>query len=158
MTSRPQIHYAEILNDLRARRDQIDQAIIGLEALVSRQKPAYLGNVLVDQPLRKLDAQRSNLKPQDRIATSLYRGQGILTAARLVLSQSKQTRTAHELAEAVIAGRYPARSRNFANTVAAVLNRCDKTGGNVIRVGKNLFTLVDERHAITDPTKGAANE
>jgi hypothetical protein len=158
MTKISPIDYAVILSDLRAKRDQIDQAIQGIEALVSLQRPTYLGAVLGSQSPSKLDPLPSGQK-QDRSDMAMtYNGQSILTAARTVLSQSKQAQTAHELATAIIAGGYPAKSRNFANTVAAVLNRCDKTGGNVIRVGKNLFTLVDERQAITTPTKGDSNE
>jgi hypothetical protein len=158
MTKKPHIDYAVILGDLRAKREQIDQAILGIEALVSLQKPTYLGDVLSHSS----EHQSGQLKPgytqQTSATATLYNGQSILTAARFVLSQSKKPQTANELAMAIVAGGYPAKSRNFANTVAAVLNRCDKTGGNVIRVGKNLFTLVDERQAITTPTKGDFNE
>jgi hypothetical protein len=158
MTKISPIDYAAILSDLRAKRDQIDQAIQGIEALISLQRPTYLGAVLANHSTSKIESAQAEFRQNRSNVAMAYSGQSILTAARAVLSQSKQAQTAHELATAIIAGGYPAKSRNFANTVAAVLNRCDKTGGNVIRVGKNLFTLVDERHAITTPTKGDSNE
>jgi hypothetical protein len=158
--------YTDLLLDLRHRRRQIDQAIAGIEALIALQAPIELGDPLnatasaemasrrATQPTAHSNDRSSIEGSSDRGA---FLGKSILSAARSVLAKSDQPMTAAELSEALISGGYPARSKNFANTVAAVLNRCDKTGGNIIRVGKNLFTMVNQRHTLTIPDQGNNN-
>lgn len=85
-----------------------------------------------------------NRRASDR-SHQAYAGMSILKASKELLAQHGRPMTAIELAQLLLQGGYHAESANFSNTVAAVLNRCDKAGGNVIRVGKNLFTLVTER-------------
>ncbi len=158
MTRKTQTDYAELLLELRNKRRQIDQAIAGIEALISLQAPIELGDPLNSGlgASTRLQSGPTNVEPNaDR---GPFLGKSILSAARSLLAKSEQPLTATELAQALIAGGYPARSKNFANTVAAVLNRCDKTGGNVIRVGKNLFTLVNQRHNLAIQNQGDSNE
>jgi hypothetical protein len=90
-----------------------------------------------------------NRRTSDR-AHQAFAGMSILQASKQLLAQHARPMTAIELAQLLLQGGYHAQSANFSNTVAAVLNRCDKSGGNVIRVGKNLFTLVTERKGSTE--------
>lgn len=158
--------YTDLLIDLHHRRRQIDQAIAGIEALIALQAPIELGDPLNAGPDlrppsrvdgRLLAPSKGNKEFNSSNDKSPFLGKSILSAARSVLAKSDQPMTATELSETLINGGYPARSKNFANTVAAVLNRCDKTGGNIIRVGKNLFTLVNQRHTLTIPDEGSTN-
>jgi hypothetical protein len=159
MTRTNQIDYAELLLELRNKRRQIDQAIIGIEALISLQAPIELGDPLNNGSGAGNDLQSGFAAVVVQNAErGPFLGKSILSAARGLLAKSEQPLTATELAQTLIAGGYPARSKNFANTVAAVLNRCDKTGGNVIRVGKNLFTLVNQRHNLAIRNQGDSNE
>ncbi len=166
MTRTTPIDYAELLLDLRSRRRQIDQAIAGIEALIELQAPIELGDplnagktvALTNQSNLRAGEQRHNDTDLDPAADrGPFLGKSILSAARSVLAKHDQPMTANELSDALIKGGYPAKSKNFANTVAAVLNRCDKTGGNIIRVGKNLFTLVNQRHSLAIPDQGNSN-
>jgi hypothetical protein len=90
-----------------------------------------------------------NRRASDR-AHQAFAGLSILQASKQLLAHHARPMTAIELAQLLLQGGYHAQSANFSNTVAAVLNRCDKSGGNVIRVGKNLFTLVTERKGSTE--------
>jgi hypothetical protein len=159
MTRTTSIDYAELLLDLRNKRRQIDQAIAGIEALIALQAPIELGDPLnAGAPKKRLGQGLAFVLSEVDAERGPFIGKSILSAARGLLAKSDQPLTATELAQALIEGGYPARSKNFPNTVAAVLNRCDKTGGNVIRVGKNLFTLVNQRHNLVTRNQGDSNE
>jgi hypothetical protein len=159
MTQTTPVDYAELLLDLRNKRRQIDQAIVGIEALIALQAPIELGDPLnAGAPKSSEDHRLTKVHAPGDQDSGPFFDKSILSAARGLLAKSEQPLTATALAQSLIAGGYPARSKNFSNTVAAVLNRCDKTGGNVIRVGKNLFTLVNQRHNLATRNQGDSNE
>jgi hypothetical protein len=152
---------ARVLTDLRQKRARLDEAIRAIEDL--------LGNSNVDSAsdspqsarfelLDALDQQHSSGYSNAPMRQGPFDGLSILTATREVLAQAREPRTAIEIASLLVSGGYQAKSRNFANTVAAVLNRCDKTGGDIIRVGKNLFTLVERNQAFTSNLRSTPNE
>jgi hypothetical protein len=145
--------YKLLLKKLHEKRTKLDQAIAGVEALIA------LGEFgQTSSPFKFIEEVTDPFSTMGR-----FQGVSILEGCRVLLQESSKPQTANQLSAALISQGYPASSKNFFNTVAAVLNRCDKTGGNVIRVGKNLFTLVDERKTVTtsntnNPSFGEDND
>jgi hypothetical protein len=134
---------------MKRKRDQLDEAIVSLERVLS---DGLLENDL-DFPLNEAANNEIGRPLQRTFSQSRRAGQfdglSILSAARIALERAGEPLTCHELAQILIDGGYPARSKDFPNTIAAVLNRCDKTGGDITRVGKNLFSKIDRQQALT---------
>ncbi len=139
----------QLLASMKRKRDQLDEAIVSLERVLS---DGLLENDL-DLPLNEA-ANNDPARPFQRSLNQSRRagqfdGLSILSAARIALERAGEPLTCHELAQILIDGGYRARSKDFPNTIAAVLNRCDKTGGDIARVGKNLFSIIDRQQALT---------
>jgi hypothetical protein len=146
---------ALVLADLRRKRERLDHAIAAIEELLAPGGSTQPGaKQHSPSPFELIDPVDSkSVQRRGR-----FDGLSILTATRDLLAEAKEPRTAVEIAQLLVSGGYQAKSRNFANTVAAVLNRCDKSGGDIIRVGKNLFTLVERNHALPASYRSNPNE
>ncbi len=153
------IDLSRVLLDLRQKRLQLDEAIKALEELLGQSRS--LPSAAAGKPLFEIldQSHEAELPEQHRVGrVGRFDGLSILTATRDVLAEAREPRTATEIAQLLVSGGYQAKSRNFPNTVAAVLNRCDKTGGDIIRVGKNLFTLVERNQALPASYRSNPNE
>jgi hypothetical protein len=152
---------AAVLSDLRKKRSRLDAAIRAIETLLAGDASAVDStDQISNSPFELVELTQNHLVNETREVRRRgpFDGISILSATRKILSEAKEPRTATEIAALLVSGGYLAKSRNFGNTVAAVLNRCDKTGGDVIRVGKNLFTLVERNQALPSSIRSTPNE
>lgn len=142
------IDYRIVLDDLKRRRTHIDGAINAIESLLNdresqlpeptnsgQSKPAPSGSLLNLSPSTERGAQIA-------VVSNRFARTSIVEAARILMRERGQPLSAQAIAIALTEQGYVAKSRNLTNTVASVLNRHDKTGGDVIRVGRNMFSLV----------------
>ncbi len=149
---------AAVLSDLRQKRSRLDAAIRAIELLLSGDNNSGVQNQPSGNIPFELVEFTENKSSKEVRRRGPFDGISILSATRKILSEAKEPRTASEIAALLVSGGYLAKSRNFGNTVAAVLNRCDKTGGDIIRVGKNLFTLVERNQALPSSIRSTPNE
>lgn len=123
------IDYQAVLADLTSRRDKLNDAIAGIEAM--------LGTV----PSAGGDASHRNDKGPAEIREDSFFGMTILDAAKKFLGMTKRPQSAAQVTDALKQGGYLFQSGNPVNTVGSVLNRSDAKGGDVIRVGRGSFGL-----------------
>jgi hypothetical protein len=120
--------YDAVLADLRAKRDQIDQAIAAIEGLRggsasgSPQPPMVAQNAAVDSP-------------------SAFLGMSIPEAAKKLLAARRQPLRNPEIATAFKSGGLILQSKEPANTIGSVLTRRASDVGDVVRVGRGTWGL-----------------
>jgi len=124
--------YEVVLQDMRARRDQLDQMITGLESLraqiASGGMPAPVGAT-------KLDAVNAATGPGALL------GMSIVDAAKKLLAQKRQPLRNPEIAVLFKAGGLVLNSREPANTIGSVLTRRFAEVGDVVRVDRGTWGL-----------------
>jgi hypothetical protein len=120
--------YAVVLADLRAKRDQIDQAIQALESLRSGPR----GMVAPPTP-----AQPSNV-PQ----AGEFLGMSIAEAAKKLLANRKQAMGNGDIAAGLTAGGLVmSENTDHQNIVGSVLTRRFEKVGDVVRVSRGMWGL-----------------
>lgn len=126
-----QLDYETMLADLKAKREAaqatiaaLDQAIAGLEAVLGRA-----GESGVSTPIKSGDI--SNIPPD-----AFFR-LGIAEAAKKYLSMVKRPQSTPEIAAALQRGGLTHSSKNFINTLFAILYRQHKQNGDIVRVNKD---------------------
>lgn len=133
MTAEPQNFdpYEVVLADLRAKRDQIDQAIQAIEQV--RSGVAVPGG---DQTARA--SQR--VAPDDPGA---FLGMTIVDAAKKLLASRRQPLKNADIAAAFKAGGLHLTSAEPANTVGSVLTRRFNDVGDIVKVGRGTWGLAE---------------
>lgn len=124
------VNYENVLADLRAKRDKLNAAIAGIETM--------LGIVPTDAP--KGDAG-ANDRGQQEVRFDTFFGLSIPDAVRKLLNMRKRALPTQEIASALETGGLKHQSGAFANTVGSVLNRIDKAGGDIVKVGRAQWGL-----------------
>ena len=109
------VNYNDVLADLKRRRDKLDSAIAGIEAILGM--PASV------TPLKqKLSDTRPDVQPTE-IASDMFFGLSIVEGAKKFLALKKRPQSTTDIAAALEQGGMPNQSDNFGNTVGATLAR-----------------------------------
>lgn len=122
--------YDVVLADLKAKRDQIDQAIAALMALKGQSVQS------IQQVSQKVEsAEITAVQP------GVFLGLTIADAVKRLLTMRKTPLGTQEITEALIAGGVVFTSETPANTVGSVLHRQIKIGTDVVSVGRGKWAL-----------------
>lgn len=121
--------YETVLADLKAKRDQLDSAIAAIESVIAQGGPAINPGV---QPGRDVE-----------IRPDAFFGASILDATKKYLGMARSPRTTQQITEALLSGGMRSDSDNFANSVGSVLNRVDRLGGSIVKVGRGMWGLAE---------------
>jgi hypothetical protein len=116
-------HYAAVLADLRAKRDEIDRAIKMIEGLASG------GAVTVGIP----GIQGNGMAAEE---PGSFLGMTIADAAAKLLAIRKKALSNSDIVDAIRAGGVVLNSAQPINTVGTVLRRRQRDEGDIVRVGK----------------------
>lgn len=125
--------YEAVLNDLRAKRAQIDQAIQVIESV--RAGVAFTG----------IAATVSQNGTPDSLVDGpgAFLGMTITDAAKKLMAARKRTMGNVELVAAFKAGGLAMQSADPVNTVGSVLTRRFNTVGDIVRVGRGTWGLAE---------------
>lgn len=124
-------HYAAVLADLKAKREQIDQAIKVLEGLRSGGPVPPLGVSGQGSPNASVDGPGA------------YLGMTIPEAAKKLLTSRKQTLNNADIANALMAGGLGLQSADPVNTVGSVLTRRFNQVGDIVKMGRGIWGLAE---------------
>lgn len=133
--------YDAVIADLRAKRDQIDQAITLLEALREGVSvpPGMLG---ANQPGAASSLIGYATDREGEVAAGTFHGMSIEASVKKLLQMRKRTMTAQEIAQSLRAGGLHLQSETPANTIASVLSRAFNSGGSdIVRVSRGQWGL-----------------
>jgi len=124
-----QINYAQVLADLKAKRDALDTAIGAIEAIVG----------VAGQP-------SSAPRPSVKAATTTIEGDTFFNmtvpdATRKYLSMMRKPQSTPQIADALERGGFTHQSEKFVNTVGAVLHRIATNGGDIVKVSRGNWGL-----------------
>jgi HB1, ASXL, restriction endonuclease HTH domain len=119
--------YEAVLSDLRAKRDQIDQAIAMIEAVRSGAPLAGSTASPVSQPAAE--------------GPGAYLGMTIVEAAKTLLASRRQPLRNPDIVAAFKAGGLVLSSSDPVNTVGSVLTRRFNEVGDIVRVGRGIWGL-----------------
>jgi len=123
--------YEAVIADLRAKREQIDQAIQLLESLRGG----------VQLPGVPTSVGRSHESPAT--GPGAFLGMTIPDATRKLLATRKQTLGNAEIVAALKAGGMAMESADPINTVGSVLTRRFNQVGDIVRVGRGIWGLAE---------------
>lgn len=120
-------HYAIVLADLRAKRDQIDQAIQAIESV--RGSSSY------SQTTSDISAKDQQGGEGD------YLGMSIPEAAKKLLKTRRKQMNNTEILAALQAGGMAMTSKDPLNIIGAVITRRSKETGDIVKVGRGVWGL-----------------
>lgn len=124
--------YALVLADLRAKRDQIDTAIAAIEGLqggAATLKP-------VVHPTAPVDAAPA-------APAGAFLGMSIPDATKKLLARERRAMTNPEIWDKLKAGGLHLNSLDPVNTVGSVISRRFDKVGDIVRVGRGTWGLVE---------------
>lgn len=130
--------YAAVIADLRAKRDQIDQALKVLEALTG--EGAAIPNIPA-QPHQSAGVQPMPNGSNEPIAPGAFHGMSIPTATKKLLLMRKRAMGNQEIVDALVAGGLHLTSASPINTVGSILGRQYREGGDIVRIGRGVWGL-----------------
>lgn len=125
------INYERVLADLRAKRDKIDAAIAGIEAMMG----------IASQGAPEQNLQSSANNGSQEVESDSFFGMSIPDASRKFLAMRRKPQTTQEIANALDRGGLTHQSGDFANTVGSVLNRIERGGGDVVKLDRAKWGL-----------------
>lgn len=123
--------YDAVLADLRAKRDQLDQAIAAIESLRGGAMSATGGAV---------GETHKKQAPQSSGPGALL-GYSIVDAAKKLLSEQRRPLRNPEIASLFKAGGLVLNSKEPANTIGSVLTRRQNEVGDIVRVDRGTWGL-----------------
>lgn len=155
--------YDAVLSDLRAKRDQIDQAIAAIESIRGGTGAALNG-------LAAAGAGGPPLVPPEGPGALL--GMSIVDATKKLLASKRTTLKNPEIATLFKAGGLHLNSKDWANTIGAVMTRRFEEVGDVVKVDRGTWGLKEwypnrsfkkaeaasESESATENEKGEAEE
>jgi HB1, ASXL, restriction endonuclease HTH domain len=130
--------YDAVIADLRAKRDQIDQMIQYLE-LFKGGIPILAPGVLPTPSF--IGSAYAPSTDTSQIPSGAFLGMGIEEAVRALLRIRKRAMSAQEIAADLLTGGLHLKSETPANTIASVLSRAYKAGGDIVRISRGQWGL-----------------
>jgi hypothetical protein len=136
-------HYAIVLADLKARRDQLDQAIQAIESV-------RLGGAAATS------VPTSAAPTDNQLGEGAFHGMSISEATKKLLGIRKKKMTNTEVLAALQAGGMVMNSADPLNTVGAVLTRRSKEMGDIVKVERGTWGLKEwyPGKSFNKPSKG----
>lgn len=128
--------YETVLSDLRAKRDQIDNAITAIEAI--RGNVAAVG--VAGSGTSVLNAVRA-IPASDDDGPGALLGMSISDAAKKLLASKRTTLKNNDLALLFKAGGLILNSKDWVNTIGAVLTRRANDVGDIVKVDRGTWGL-----------------
>ena len=138
----PQDYYQLVLDDLMARRAKLDAGIAAIQEAMGITGPPN-GSAAV------------GANGAGSIRSDSFFGMTVHEAAKKFLTMSKRTKTAQEIADALVEGGYTFATGNPLGTVSTVLHRADAKGGEIVRVSKGTYGLSEWYPGRPKKKKGA---
>ena len=132
MDNEKPIDYQVVLADLKSRRDQLDQAILAIEAMQGIRSEGA--------PVAKASSNGGG--PAELRRDSFF-GMTVLEASKKYLAMVKRPTAGADIAAALKEGGYLFTASKPGDTVTAILNRDDAKNGDVVRIGKAMFGLAE---------------
>lgn len=124
--------YETVLADLKAKRAALDSAIAAMESVMA-QGGAPISAGIPSQPNRETE-----IRPDS------FFGMSIPDAAKKFLAMSNRNpKSTQQIADALQSGGMTSDSDNFANSVGSVLNRVDRLGGDIVKISRGMWGLVE---------------
>lgn len=131
MTDPSPVNYEFVLADLRAKRDKIDAAIAGIEAMLGIHSASSVGEVTkFGQP-----------KAEQGLGPGAFLGMTIADAAKTYLTHKRQNQRTEEILKALKDGGLILTSQDPLNTVGSILLRNYQAGGEIVRVSRGVWGL-----------------
>jgi hypothetical protein len=116
--------YADVLADLRRKREAIDQAIRSLEFLVGDDVAAHdIANAIYNAPYDRNNHVPSVGGPAPKASSGRFADMSIRLAAIQVLAESPTPLSTREISRRLTDGGFEHNSQNFPNTVRTTLAR-----------------------------------
>lgn len=132
--------YDAVISDLRAKRDQIEQAIKLLETL----REGILVPGLGATPPPGISTLIGHMATQDgEMVAGTFHGMNIQDAVKKLLHMRKRTMGAQEIAADLHSGGLRLQSDTPANTITSVLHRAFTRGGDIVRIGRGQWGLAE---------------
>jgi hypothetical protein len=124
--------YEAVLTDLRAKRAQIDQTIILLEAMRNGTVAATTGATTAQAAAPETDIHET---------AGMFLGMSIVDASKKLLAMRKRTMGNVEIAREIQAGGLVLTGADPVNVVGSVLTRRFNQVGDVVKVGRGIWGL-----------------
>ena len=139
--------YEVVLDDLRAKRDEIDKLIRSLEAFRPSTQTTSVVQALVGV-MTVSSASAVPPPPQPLL------GMTIVDAARAVLKGEGRPLANFDLADALTKGGLAMNSADPVNTISSVLTRYYNQGGDIVRAGRGVWDLAERRPELRKIAEG----
>lgn len=148
-------HTHPSLTLLIEKRDQLNQAIAAVEGLVKIASGAdfiesaiktIVAKSLGSMPIGGSEDGTTDDGAEEAsiiIRSDQFFGKSVMDATVEYLGLMKKPRSAQEIIDAIKSGGYLFQTNNPAPSVTSTLNRSHTNGGQVVRVGKNMFGLAE---------------
>lgn len=127
--------YETVLNDLRAKREQIEQAISAIEAVRGAAIWAAMGGAGPVPPAPPRGPALADHGPGALL------GMSISDAAKKLLASKRSTLKNNDLAVLFKAGGLILNSKDWVNTIGAVLTRRANDVGDIVKVDRGTWGL-----------------
>lgn len=132
MADSPQIDYGVVLADLKAKRDRLDAAIAGIEAMLGLQATLTSSSTIT-----------ANLTVGNDLGPGAFLGMKIVDATVKLLTTRRQALRTDEIVSELKRGGIAFSTDSPINTVGSVLNREFKGGGEIVSVGRGQWALAE---------------
>lgn len=140
-TETPGDAYELVLADLRAKRDQIDQAIALIQSLRHGGALIATGAMSVGASVPGGVSPQIEKSAVDALGPGAFLGMTIADAAKKLLAVERRTLTNAEIVGAFDKGGLVLNSTDKLNTVGSVLNRRFQQVGDVVRISRGTWGL-----------------
>jgi hypothetical protein len=143
-------NYAAVINDLRAKRDDIDRTIAMLEARVLEIDPLARATARPVSSQQPLVAARQRTRPMPHGATGIGEA-----CAKVLKDHEGSTLTTREVFDLVQQSGFVVNTANPMNNVWSALKHRTKSARDVQRVGKNWRYALRREKPASAPTEVA---
>lgn len=146
MADSPQIDYAEVLDDLKAKRERLDAAIAGIETMLGLQAT-----------ITSSSSVSASLTTGSDLGPGAFLGMKIVDATVKLLSSRRQSMRTDDIVSELKRGGIAFSSGTPVNTVGSVLNREFKNGGDIVSVGRGQWALAEWHPRLRRKKSGFSN-
>lgn len=131
MASNGEIDYTSVLADLIEKRDRLNAAINGIQAMLGIQG-------LASTPSTATKPENSQ-----ELGEGAFLGMSIADAAKKLMAARRKNMRTEEIYNELKAGGLVFSGDSPVNSVGSVLNRTFSTGGDIVRVSRGVWGLAD---------------
>lgn len=129
------IDYQEVLADLIAKRDKLDGAIAGIQAMLGLQG----GSGMPEEPGALKQSPQAQLEA--RVESDSFFGMTVIDATVKYLRMVKKKQSIVEIARALEAGGLTHAASDFTATVRSMVHRESTKGDVIVKVGRGEWGL-----------------